>query len=51
MIERPPYTDPDREPDAGMPTWVKALGIVALVLAMLFVVLHLAFGGLRGHAP
>ena len=51
MAERPPSTDTGREPDFGMPRWVKALGIVALVLAVLFTVLHLAFGDLRGHGP
>lgn len=38
-------------PAAGMPRWVKALGLAALVLVVLFAVLHLTFGGLRDHAP
>jgi hypothetical protein len=29
--------------------WAKVLGILALVLALLFVVLHLSSGGLHGH--
>ena len=33
----------------GMPGWVKAFGIVALVLIMLFVVLHLTGHGMGGH--
>ena len=33
------------------PRWVKAFGIVALVLALAFVLLHLAGLGFSGHAP
>jgi hypothetical protein len=32
-----------------MPRWVKALGVSALVVVLLFVILHLAFGGFGGH--
>lgn len=39
------------EPDVGAPRWVKLLGVVALALILLFVALHLTYGGLRGHAP
>lgn len=42
--------------DAGngsgrMPLWVKVFGIVALVLALLFIILHLTGNSLRGHTP
>lgn len=32
------------------PRWVKMFGIIALVLALLFVILHLTGRGLGGHA-
>ena len=32
------------------PRWVKVFGIIALVLALLFVILHLTGRGLGGHA-
>ena len=34
---------------AGAPRWVKVFGIIVIVLALLFVILHLTGGGLRGH--
>lgn len=34
----------------GPPRWVKAFGIMAILLASLFVILHLAGYGLGGHA-
>lgn len=33
---------------AGMPRWVKILGVVLLVLALLIVVLHLTGGSIGG---
>ena len=39
--------DPDRYP--GTPRWVKVSGLVVLVLALVFVALHLAFDGLHHH--
>lgn len=36
--------------NTGTPRWVKVFGIIATVLAILFIVLHLAGGGLGGHA-
>ena len=41
-----PYKD--SEGDEGTPRWVKAFGIVFVVLALLFIILHLA-GGPRLH--
>ena len=42
---------PDTDADPGTPRWVYVSGIVAVVLVLLFVGLHLAGGGFRGHAP
>ncbi|HZR36120.1 MAG TPA: hypothetical protein VFA75_12130 [Nevskia sp.] len=41
--------DPSRPTYAGTPRWVKAAGIVALVLVVLFVVLHLTGRGFGRH--
>jgi hypothetical protein len=59
MADPPP--DPDSsgdtggEPDGGSttgtPRWVYVSGIIAIVLVLLFVVMHLAGGGLGGHTP
>lgn len=53
MADPPPYPDsgagPDEESSAGMPRWVKVLGIIALAIVLLFVILHLTFGGFRSH--
>ena len=57
MADLPPYPDtggdPGVETDHGSttstPRWVKALGIIALVMVLLFIILHLTFGGLGGH--
>ena len=35
--------------EAGTPRWVKAFGLVALVLLLAFVVLHLVGGGFGHH--
>ncbi len=35
--------------DTGTPRWVKVFGIIAVVLLVVFVIVHLAGGGLRGH--
>jgi hypothetical protein len=37
----------DRPP--GAPRWVRVFGAFAVVLVVLFVVLHLVGGGFRGH--
>jgi hypothetical protein len=52
-----PDSDLDRASPAGAPRWVKAFGIVALVLVLVFAALHLSGNSLgghdlhRGHAP
>jgi hypothetical protein len=33
------------------PRWVKVFGIIAVVLVLLFVILHLTGGGPGGHRP
>jgi hypothetical protein len=40
---------PELPPHPGAPRWVKVFGIVALVLIVLFVILHLTGRGFRGH--
>lgn len=54
---RDPYEDPGDSPDspahgesARAPRWVRVLGFAAAVLALVFVAVHLAWGGLGGHA-
>lgn len=44
-----PRVRPDRESPPGMPTWVKVMGITFLVLIVVFIILHLAGGGMRMH--
>ncbi|WP_460666770.1 hypothetical protein [Kribbella swartbergensis] len=40
----------DREQYAGMPRWVKALGLVVLLAVLVLLGVHLAGGGVR-HGP
>jgi hypothetical protein len=40
---------PDTGDDTGTPRWVKVLGIIAIVLVLLFVIMHLTGGGFGGH--
>lgn len=40
---------PDRGSPPNTPRWVKVFGIIAIVLVLLFVILHLAGGGFGGH--
>jgi hypothetical protein len=57
MTESSPYPDsngdgdvrPGRGSTPGRPRWVKVLGSIAGVLVLVFVVLHLAGGGMGGH--
>jgi hypothetical protein len=39
----------DPEPTSGTPSWAYATAIVVVVLAVAFVVMHLASGGIVGH--
>jgi hypothetical protein len=47
-----PAMDPDRGPEArpaaGMPRWVKVLGVLVLLVVLLVVVLHLTGNSLGG---
>jgi hypothetical protein len=47
MAEPPP----DLDDDTGTPRWVYVSGAIAIVLVLLFVILHLAGGGFKGHTP
>ena len=40
----------DREPTTSRPRWVYAFAIIAVVVVLLFVILHLAGGGPGRHA-
>ncbi|HKQ05645.1 MAG TPA: hypothetical protein VJ464_10970 [Blastocatellia bacterium] len=43
------HTGPDRGSDVGMPRWVKVFGIIAIVVVLLFIILHLTGNSLGGH--
>ncbi len=43
------HEKPDRESAPSTPRWVIVFGIIALVLILLFVINHLAGGGMGGH--
>jgi hypothetical protein len=61
MADPPPYPGsngdigdhtgvrPDRGSTTSTPRWVYVFGLIALVLVLLFVILHLTGGGLGGH--
>ncbi|MBT2541795.1 hypothetical protein J7E99_14040 [Streptomyces sp. ISL-44] len=46
-----PSTRPDAPDDGGAPRWVKIFAAIAIVLVVVFVIVHLAGGGMVGHAP
>ena len=48
MADESPRRD-SNDDEAGIPRWVYVLGIIALVLILLFVILHFSFGGPMGH--
>lgn len=43
-------TNPGRGP-ATQTRWVKVLGLIAIALVLIFVVIHLAGGGMGNHTP
>jgi hypothetical protein len=52
MADLPTYPDSSGdtgEDTTGTPSWVYVLGIIAIVLLLLFVILHLTVGGPGGH--
>ncbi|MBZ9638091.1 hypothetical protein [Streptomyces sp. PSKA30] len=48
MAGSPNRPDDDGE---GAPRWVKVSAAIAVVLVVVFVIVHLAGGGMAGHAP
>ena len=59
MADLPPSSGADDKPEngsdgessAGTPRWVYVFGIIAIILVLVFVVLHLTGHGLGGHMP
>lgn len=63
MTESPPLADQRKTPSAaeslsrdqrqapGTPRWVKVFLIVAIVVVLVFVIVHLAGGGMGNHLP
>ena len=47
-VEREIMADPEIGDEARMPRWVKVFGLIALALVALFLVVHLAGGGMHG---
>ena len=41
--------NPPRSPDTRTPRWVRVFGVIALLLLLLFVVLHLTGHGFGDH--
>ena len=50
MTEPATLVEPDREPPPGTPRWVKAFGIIAIVLILALAGLHLT-GNAPTHMP
>lgn len=48
MADSPDRHDGDGE---GAPRWVKVSAAIAVVLVVVFVIVHLAGGGMAGHTP
>ena len=44
-----PGVDDSNDDEPGIPRWVLALGIIAIVVIVLFVIIHFSFGGPVGH--
>lgn len=52
MADPTPYAGSNRDADHGpprTPRWVKVFGLIAIVMVVLFVILHLTGRGLGGH--
>lgn len=43
--------DVDEGSTTGAPRWVRVSGIIAIVLVVVFVIVHVAGGGLGHHLP
>jgi len=50
-MNRPGYDVQPPFSEAGTPRWVKVFGLIAIILVLVFVIVHLAGGGLGGHFP
>jgi len=48
---QPPETRGAGDSGPATPRWVKVFAVIALALLVLFVVVHLAGGGMGGHLP
>ena len=48
MPEGSPIRD-SHDDETGIPRWLYVLGIIAIVVIVLFVILHFSFGGPMGH--
>ena len=48
MAEIPPIDDSNGD-DAGIPSWLYVLGLIAVILIVLFLVMHFIFDGPMGH--
>jgi len=46
-VKRTERDSPARRVSAGVPRWVKLLGIIAIVLVLVFVLLHLSGHGMK----
>ena len=46
-----PDSKGDTDDETGTPRWVKVCGIIAILLVLLFVVLHLTGLSPAGHGP
>ncbi|MET3140570.1 UNVERIFIED_ORG: hypothetical protein ABIB13_000262 [Arthrobacter sp. UYEF2] len=44
-------TNPGRGPATKTPRWVKVFGLIAVALVLIFIVSHLAGGGMGNHTP
>lgn len=48
---QPPEAAGAKEAGPAMPRWVKIFALIALSLLVLFVIVHLAGGGMGNHLP
>jgi hypothetical protein len=48
MADVPPVHNSNEE-DAGIPRWLYALGIIAVILIVVFLAMHFIFGGPIAH--
>jgi len=53
MVDQPPNPDtglrPTEEPPPGIPGWVKVFALIAILLVVLFIMLHLSGLAPTGH--